>query len=69
MENKTIDFQVITARYYRLVFGCSYKTARSWYQQDLEMLNRKRLTVAQFNFLYGTCEPVQNSTKIGKKRQ
>jgi len=67
MEKKITDYQVITARFYSLTFGCSYATAKAWYKEDLKMLQRRRLTLTQFNFLYGTCEPLNNSTNRSKR--
>lgn len=43
---------IVTPKYYENVFSISHSTAVSWYNDDLCMIGRKRMTIVQFDFIY-----------------
>lgn len=53
-----INYTIVTIKHYQQVFNLNYKTASIWYHDDLAMLNRKRLTMQQFDFIYGDVSPL-----------
>lgn len=54
-----MTLRIYTAKDYANIFGISYASAKRWLQDDLEMLNRKKITDAQFNCLYRDIEPLK----------
>lgn len=60
-------FQVVGIKHYVNTFGINEKTASIWYHDDLQMLNRRRLTLQQFNFIYADVKPF--SFQIPPKKQ
>ncbi len=61
---------IINAKFYQRHFGVTYKTALAWLNEDLENLNRERITLEQFIMIYQTLQPivvVRNDLKKVKK--
>ena len=52
------QLELATVNHYVTALGVSITTAKQWRQQDLEQLNRRVLTVAQFDLIHRTLEPL-----------
>ena len=53
-----MSIELITPKNYVAEFNIDIKTARVWYNDDLKMLGRKRLTRQHFDFIYLDSTPI-----------
>ncbi|PSL43414.1 hypothetical protein CLV51_108103 [Chitinophaga niastensis] len=62
-----ICIKVLTHKDYRVIFGVSEKTAKTWIAEDRRKVGSKRITDHHLKYLYGvTIDPQEGNNGVKK---